>query len=275
MTNETIKTLIAQVCKASVAAGEAILEVYNSDNFFVETKEDNSPLTLADKKSHEELMRFLEQTEIPILSEEGQHAAYAERKNWDFFWLVDPLDGTKEFIKRNNEFTVNVALIHKRRPIAGVIYVPVYKQLYFSIEEIGAFKIENIAGNSKQKYDFSSLKSNAILLPISKLQENRKYTVVGSRSHMSDENKQFIAKLKTQVGELEFMSKGSSLKLCMVAEGAADIYPRLGPTMEWDTAAGHAIVLGAKGTVIHFDTKMELLYNKENLLNPYFIVKRK
>jgi 3'(2'), 5'-bisphosphate nucleotidase len=262
------ETLLQIAVKAAVMAGNAIMEVYESNDFQVTSKADNSPLTLADRKAHEVIMEVLKETSLPVLSEEGKHMDFASRKDRDYFWLVDPLDGTKEFIKRNGEFTVNIALIKKDTPIAGVIYVPVTKTLYFSGVNTNAYKIDIV--KEEMVFDFQELKIHACQLPLSKT--NRPYTVVGSRSHLSVETQEFIGKLKEQKGEIEFLSVGSSLKQCMVAEGKADIYPRFGPTMEWDTGAGHAIVEAAFGSVTQMDGK-PLVYNKPNLLNPDFIVK--
>ncbi|MBF90713.1 MAG: 3'(2'),5'-bisphosphate nucleotidase [Flavobacteriales bacterium] len=244
--------------EAAVAAGADILEVYESD-FAVEHKDDKSPLTLADKRGHLKIMSYLENTPYPVLSEEGKYLSYDERKDWNLFWLVDPLDGTKEFIKRNGEFTVNIALIENGVPIMGVIYVPVKDILYVGSEE-GAFKYETyIAGNSRKE-----------ALPLSK--GNRPYTVVGSRSHMSAETELFFKEKKKEHGSVEVLTFGSSLKLCMVAEGKADAYPRYAPTMEWDTGAGHAIALAAGFNVTKYNTTEPLTYNKEDLLNPWFLV---
>lgn len=269
MTN--IKSLMNIAIEASIAAGKEIIEVYESDDFQITSKEDKSPLTLADKKAHNKILEFLDETGIPILSEEGKHLTYEVRKKWDYFWLVDPLDGTKEFIKRNGEFTVNIALIKGENPIAGIIYVPVTKVLYFGNGDQGAYKIENIDFDDLKDFDAEVLKLNAVKLPL--IDFERPYTVVGSRSHLSENTKQFIDKLLEKHDDLEILSVGSSLKQCMIAEGKADIYPRFGPTMEWDTGAGHAIVNAAGGSITRLDGS-PLVYNKENLLNPNFIVNR-
>ncbi|MEJ2594041.1 MAG: 3'(2'),5'-bisphosphate nucleotidase CysQ [bacterium] len=252
--------------KAAIQAGHAILKVYNSDNFEVELKSDNSPLTLADRKAHEVIAEALKESDIPILSEEGRGIPFAERRYWDRFWLVDPLDGTKEFVKRNGEFTVNIALIEKGKPVMGVIYVPVTDTLFFGSRNEGAFKREKASTVENPLI-------GAIKLPFKK--ENDAYRVVASRSHMSPETVAYVDMLRKQHDDIEIISKGSSLKLCLVAEGLADIYPRFGPTSEWDTAAGHAIVLASGGKVVLTeDETKELIYNKENILNPYFVAKR-
>ncbi len=257
---------LIQIINAALKGGEEILEVYNSD-FAVETKDDKSPLTEADKRAHIAIMKELESTGIPVLSEEGKMMEYSERKNWKQFWMVDPLDGTKEFVKRNGEFTVNIALIEDGKATMGVIYVPVTKELYFADKL--AYKI---TGFDAPIQSVNSLLSNADQLPLTQNRTN--YVVVGSRSHMSEETEAFINEQKAIHNEVDILSKGSSLKLCMVAEGAADAYPRFAPTMEWDTAAGQAIANASGARVINWDTKELMQYNKENLLNSWFLVDR-
>lgn len=254
--------------KAALLAGKEIIEVYHTDDFEVKLKSDESPLTIADQRAHNVIINNLNDLNIPILSEEGKDIPYSERKKWDKYWLVDPLDGTKEFIKRNGEFTVNIALIDGGKPVLGVIYVPVTKDLYFSEHEMGAFKAVNVDIDS----DANLIEQFSFKLPFAT--DNEMYTVVGSRSHMNKETEDFIDNLKKEHGELNFISKGSSLKICMVAEGIANIYPRFAPTMEWDTAAGHAIALASGCIVTQEDELTPVIYNKENLLNPWFIVKR-
>jgi len=269
------ENLILATLRAAKRAGEAILEVYDSD-FAVEQKDDKSPLTLADKKSHETIAGVLEQTitvnnsTVPILSEEGRDIPYDERKKWEYFWLIDPLDGTKEFVKRNGEFTVNIALIHKHKPVLGIIYIPVKDVFYFAAINFGTYKLEN-SKTITDDLSIEALISKSQRLP---LNNNNKtsLTVIGSRSHTSEEFSEFVKRLEAKYGNVEFISSGSSLKLCIVAEGKADVYPRFGPTMEWDTAAGQAIVEQADGSVMDIQTREPLRYNKDNLLNPFFIV---
>lgn len=236
-------------------AGDAIMEVYEKD-FTIEYKDDKSPLTEADLKSNEIIYNFLKNVypNIPIISEENKEIPYIERKNWDYFWLIDPIDGTKEFIKKTGEFTVNIALIHKDSPVLGVVYAPVLDDMYFSKKDIGAYK-------------------NEVRLPIKQNNEPKKeLNVVASISHLSEETQTFIDNLSLNTEKLNLVSKGSSLKLCMVAEGTADIYPRLSPTMEWDTGAAHAIVIESGKQVVQYENGKPVIYNKENLLNPWFIV---
>jgi len=259
------KELLIKAINASIKGGYAIMDVYKSD-FEVENKEDNSPLTLADKNSNEVIENVLVNTNIPILSEEGAKITYKKRKEWKYLWLVDPLDGTKEFVKRNGEFTVNIALIYDENPIMGVIYVPVKEELYFAMEGLGSYKIKINSIIS----DLDNLIIAAEKLPIDYKREN--YVIVGSRSHMSKETEIFFEQRQKKYENVEVMAIGSSLKLCMVAEGKADAYPRYAPTMEWDTGAGHAIVKYAGFSVTQYNSSENIKYNKEDLLNPWFLV---
>jgi 3'(2'), 5'-bisphosphate nucleotidase len=257
--------LLKTAINASIEGGHAIMEVYASD-FAVEHKDDKSPLTLADKNCNEVIESFLTKTNIPILSEEGAKITYADRKDWKYSWLVDPLDGTKEFVKRNGEFTVNIALIHNGNPIMGVIYVPVKEELYFAMEGLCSYKV---SVNSVVE-NLETVISMSDTLPINYKRKN--YVIVGSRSHMSVETEAFFEQKKKEHGNVEIMAVGSSLKLCMVAEGKADAYPRYAPTMEWDTGAGHAIAKFAGFSVKKYNSSKDLVYNKEDLLNPWFLV---
>lgn len=251
--------------EASLKAGEEILKIYAQD-FNVETKVDESPLTQADKHAHLAIVSFLGQTGLPILSEEGKHMDFAERKSWKQFWLVDPLDGTKEFVKKNGEFTVNIALIEDGLPIYGIIYAPVLKKLFVGNVGTEAWIAENVEPNTS----VDDILRNKVSIPKSK--PEKPYIVVASRSHFSPETQDFVDELKKEKGEIDFASMGSSLKICLVAEGVADIYPRFGPTMEWDTGAGHAIAKAAGKMLVDHTTAEEMRYNKENLLNNWFIV---
>ncbi len=236
-------------------AGEVILEVYARD-FEVETKADDSPLTEADRKANTVIVEALENQypEIPIISEETKTLPYPDRKDWTRCWMVDPLDGTKEFVKKNGEFTVNIALVENGEPVMGVVYRPVTGAMYSAVRGEGAWldgsRIENRKHYSTEE----------------------EVTVVASRSHLTPEVEEFVEQLRGEGKEVEFLSAGSSLKLCLVAEGKATVYPRFGPTMEWDTAAAHAVVSEAGKKVLRHDTGEALRYNKEDLLNPWFIV---
>jgi 3'(2'), 5'-bisphosphate nucleotidase len=252
--------------EASVKAGKKILEIYNSDDFIVEYKSDESPLTLADKSSDEIIKNALKVSNIPILSEEGNVLDYNKRKDLKHLWIVDPLDGTKEFIKKNDEFTVNIALVENQKPILGVIYAPALKVLYFSEEKFGSYKLElKTSTLSSQDY------SRAIKLPVS-INKNS-YGVVTSRSHLDEETLSYIKNLKKTRSNVKSVTIGSSLKFCLLAEGTADCYPRFSPCMEWDTAAGQIICKEAGFELIDQITNTKMLYNRENLLNNSFVVK--
>lgn len=264
-----MEKLLQIAITAALKAGEKILEIYHdpSANFQIEKKSDDSPLTVADRKSNEVIMEQLKTSPYPVVSEENKTVPYEERKSWTTLWIVDPLDGTKEFIKRNGEFTVNIALVYHGTPVLGVIYVPVKKELYYGTRKGGAYKVADIA--FAPGMDFDNLQK--ISLP--QKQQRDSFVVVASRSHMSPETENYIDRLKNLHSKVELTSVGSSIKICLVAEGRADVYPRFAPTMEWDTAAGHAIVKAAGKEMYHEDEHTPLTYNKENLLNPWFIVK--
>jgi 3'(2'), 5'-bisphosphate nucleotidase len=322
--------------KSALEAGEAILDIYGQD-FEVEFKADQSPLTTADKAAHDIIVRALETTPYPVLSEESTDIPYVDRKGWSTYWLVDPLDGTKEFIKKNGEFTVNIALIHDGVPVFGVVYAPVLDVLYCGMTEEGsgkwdaecrmldvgcgtnAWKAKDCSGRNVEELIKSTIPLSISSVSPSTTRNEAPLRVVASKSHCNDETREFIAALEEEFGKVELVSRGSSLKLCMVADGSADVYPRIAPTMEWDTGAAHAVVAAAGGQVFEFDpavpaasylcgksdverrksdveggqadvgskkhptshippstTKREALfplrYNKENLLNPYFVV---
>lgn len=270
--NVELKQLLQLAINASIVAGRKIMHVYNTRNFDVEFKADDSPLTTADQLAHEAISKYLIKTPYPVLSEEGKNIAYEERKLWDTFWLVDPLDGTKEFIKRNGEFTVNIALIENGIPTVGIVYAPYVAELFFGAKKFGAYKVENLAYDTPNSdLHIDELMKRGIILP--EKCEGRTYTIVGSRSHMNVATEKFINELADSHERVDFVSKGSSLKLCMIAEGKADIYPRFAPTMEWDTAAGHALVEAAGFVVNTYETDEPLRYNKEVLTNPWFIAK--
>ena len=251
--------------RAALEAGEVILDVYGTE-FEVEMKKDQSPLTIADQRSNEVITKFLKKSKLPILSEEGKKIKYEERRDWEYYWLVDPLDGTKEFIKRNGEFTVNIALMKHNVPVYGVVYVPVRQSLYFGGRGLKSYKVVGIEEIHER---FDHYLDTAAKLPIRN--EERPWTVIASRSHMSKETREYIDEVRQKKGEIELFSIGSSLKLCMIAEGRADEYPRFAPTMEWDTAAGQAVIEGSGGDVYHYESGKELTYNKENLVNPWFL----
>jgi 3'(2'), 5'-bisphosphate nucleotidase len=261
--------LLNTAISASIEAGEEILKIYNTD-FNVEYKKDESPLTIADMKANEIIMSYLEDTEIPVLSEEGRNIPFVERKSWEQMWIIDPLDGTKEFIKKNDEFTVNIALVRNGKPILGVVYAPVLDEIYIGEESLGAYKLKKA---STIDFDIDSLLVSESKIPFAI--EKSYYGIVASRSHLSLETSDYIDVLKKEHSNVKIVSKGSSLKICMVAEGSADIYPRFAPTSEWDTAAGHAVVLASGGRIVQaLNLEKEVVYNKEDILNPWFIVRR-
>jgi 3'(2'), 5'-bisphosphate nucleotidase len=251
--------------RAAIEAGNAIIEIYETEDFQVKNKDDDSPLTIADLKANAIINSYLKNTDTPIISEENKQLDYRERKNWSDCWIVDPLDGTKEFIKRNGEFTVNIAFIKYNLSRLGVIYVPAKNTIYYA-DENSAWK--QVLKNS-DPLSFEHSES----FKITPKKEEGKIRVVGSRSHMNDDTKKIISNLRqNSTDEIEVVSKGSSLKFCLVAEGKADIYPRFAPTMEWDTAAGQAICSAVGLNVIDKETSVEMKYNRENLLNNHFSV---
>ncbi len=269
---EALIGLLDVAINASVRAGKLIMDVYNSEDFQVNLKSDSTPLTLADRKAHQVIKDTLIKTRIPVLSEEGRSILFEERKGWEFFWLVDPLDGTKEFIKRNGEFTVNIALICNGYPDLGVVYVPAHGVLYFALKNFGAFKVSNIIPCTDCNLNTIDLCSKGQKLPLQPKPE--RYTVVSSRSHPSAETQEYIDILRGKYGDIDVIPKGSSVKICMVAEGNANIYPRFGKTTEWDTAAGQAVAEISGCRVLAADTCKRMIYNKEDLENPWFIVER-
>ena len=272
---------IEDIVNIAKSAGDAIMEIYNRD-FTIDYKDDKSPLTEADTKSNEIICKALEKAypNIPLLSEENKEVPYEDRKAWEYYWCIDPIDGTKEFIKKNGEFTINIALIHKDTPVLGVVYAPALGDMYWAVKGKGAFKAmvndEFWMLNDEEKEKFIKklpLHHNA--------DPENNLTIVASKSHLSEETQELIDHLTSNIQHPTFISKGSSLKLVMVAEGSADIYPRLAPTMEWDTAAADAIVREAgkmtyqynpEMTQFHIPSSLSLVYNKKNLLNPWFVV---
>lgn len=256
--------------QAALAAGREIMQVYSSA-FSVEHKEDNSPLTLADKRAHTAIKNLLGHTQIPLLSEEGAVINYETRKDWKKLWVVDPLDGTKEFIKRNGEFTVNIALVEDGFPIMGVIYAPDLQQMYWAEKGMGVYSCQL---QPNEKHDANSL--HHLIDSCERINQQHvlpaAFTLVASRSHMSAETEAYINEKKKKHGEVNFISSGSALKFCLVAAGQAHCYPRFAPTMEWDTAAGQILVEEAGRTLIDCETKQRMRYNRENLRNNWFLV---
>lgn len=241
----------------AIAAGKRVLEIYHEDNFETEMKADDTPITRADKAAHEIILEELAKTQLPVVSEEGIIPPYEERKDWKQFWLIDPLDGTKEFVKKNGEFTINIALIENQKPILGVIYVPVSGELYYGKIGAKSVKAEFKNGEIVEKQ----------FLPLQR-KPRKNCIVVASRSFKDAETEAYIEKIDRTV---EIVSRGSSLKLCMIAEGSADVYPRFVNLKEWDIAAGVAIVLAAGATVVDANSEQDIVFNSEDLKAPYFI----
>ncbi len=269
--------LITAAIAAAFAAGREILAVYEK-GFTVEEKDDRSPLTEADRRAHKAICSVLASTGLPVLSEEGRTVPVEERQAWEAYWLVDPLDGTKEFIKRNGEFTVNIALMRRDDlpagplgaavPMGGVLYVPVTDTLYFAWDGGGAFRQEGAATREGVAAYERTLMSTRLPLP----ERPSAFTIVASRSHASPETGAYIERMRAKHGEVALTSMGSALKIALVAEGRAHAYPRYAPTMEWDTAAGHAIANEAGHQLIDITTDAPMRYNKHELVNNWFIV---
>ncbi|MDE3182513.1 MAG: 3'(2'),5'-bisphosphate nucleotidase CysQ [Bacteroidota bacterium] len=254
-----LKQLIQIAENAAIDAGRSIMEIYDSDEFATEMKDNATPITRADKSAHEIVTQSLSKTGLPILSEEGINVDFKERKLWEYFWLIDPLDGTKEFIHKNGEFTVNIALMKMNVPVAGIIYRPCSGSLYSGAAGYGIFKKEHA-----ETIQFFPLKKRKTL---DELLAKENIRLVASRSHPSKETQTFSAQFK----KVEIMSAGSSLKFMLLLENKAEVYPRFGTTMEWDTAAAHAILNASNRGVYQTDLASELSYNKPDLRNPFFI----
>jgi 3'(2'), 5'-bisphosphate nucleotidase len=266
------KALLKLGIEAAFKAGEEILKIYGTD-FYVETKTDNTPVTLADKAAGQCITKILAASAIPVISEEEEILEYNIRKTWPRVWIVDPLDGTKEFVKRNGEFAVNIALVENNKPVIGIIYAPTLKDIYFAYTQGGSYKItqhDMIVELSKKSIP-DHLFEFAKKLPSQKLPKT--YTVVASRSHLSREINTHVEKLKRLYGEVDMISVGSSIKQCWVAEGKAHEYLRYGTTMEWDTAAGQCILEEAGCQLIDLETNLPMTYNREDMHNNYFIAK--
>lgn len=261
------EALFSLAVRAAIKAGREILRVYNSD-YNIEIKEDSSPLTDADKAAHKAISEVLAESEIPVLSEEGRSILFEERSRWPRFWLVDPLDGTKEFIRRNGEFTVNIALMENNVPVLGVIHVPV-KDILYAADGEQLYKLMDASVRELQDpVNWQSYRLKREGMP-----DAGHIRVLASRSHRSPETEDFITDLKSKYTQVEILSSGSALKFCLLAEGSADVYPRFGPTMEWDTAAGHIILKTAGKNILAYPGGEELVYNKPKLLNDWFIAR--
>jgi len=263
-------SLVETAIRAALLAGSEILDVYGQD-VPVAYKSDNSPLTLADQRAHRVIEETLRATGIPVLSEEGRGIPFEERKAWKRLWIVDPLDGTKEFVKRNGEFTVNIALVEEGYPALGVIYAPVTGALYYAADGLGAWKATVPPERAGSAISLAEIGKTAMRLPLVSGHEGA-LRIVASRSHLTPETEAFIREQEESAGSIELVSMGSSLKICLVAEGNADLYPRFAPTMEWDTAAGQAIAEAAGKSFIEYRTGARMRYNREQLRNVWFLV---
>ena len=262
--------LLPRAFNAAVRAGWEIMEVYKKrDDYDISVKSDHTPITIADRLAHEKIKESLGQTRIPILSEEGREMLYDERRNWELFWLVDPLDGTVEFIKGNNEFTVNIALMSERQCICAVIYVPYLQKVYVASRGVGSFLIEGIAPAADACYSYDDICALKQRLPLAS-SLHTDYRIAVSRSHQTPETEEYIDAIKAKYQNVRIIEQGSSYKFCLLAEGLIDYYPRTTHTYEWDTAAAELILSEAGGITRSLPDRQPLLYNKENLQNPWF-----
>ncbi|MBQ1989734.1 MAG: 3'(2'),5'-bisphosphate nucleotidase CysQ [Rikenellaceae bacterium] len=270
MTENIQQQLLAKAYNAAVRAGAVILEIYKREDYHVSLKNDSSPLTIADRRAHDTIKEYLGSTRIPILSEEGREMLYDERKNWELFWLVDPLDGTKEFINGNNEFTVNIALMSDNEAVASVVYVPYISRMFMAVKGGGAYVKENVVASADSEADFVSIGEGLVSLPVA-TKGNEPMRIAISRSHNTPETFAHIDAIRTCVPDVEVVEQGSSYKFCMLAEGTVDYYVRTSNTYEWDTAAGELILEEAGGSTVAIDSGKHLAYNKELLNNPHFV----
>ena len=275
MLTEDIRAyLLPKAFNAAVRAGWEIMKVYkNSDDYDIAVKSDKTPITIADRLAHNKIKEMLGETRIPILSEEGREMLYDERRNWELFWLVDPLDGTVEFIKGNNEFTVNIALMSENRCVCSVIYVPYLQKAYVASQDMGAYLLTGIAPSNAACYSYDEICSARRRLPLAE-HEHEGYRIAVSRSHQTDETKAYIDAVRAERGDVEIVEQGSSYKFCMLAEGVIDYYPRTTHTYEWDTAAAELILSEAGGSTLSLPDYQPLRYNKEDLHNPWFECRR-
>lgn len=261
--------LLPKAYNAAIRAGKVILDIYETHDCSFDMKSDHTPITLADRASHELIKEYLGQTRIPILSEEGREMLYEERKGWDLFWIVDPLDGTKEFLKGNGEFTINIALMENNAPVMSVVYVPYIKKIYFCDDQQGAFLKENISADASASFDVDQIFDNTLALPLTK-HINSPVRIAVSRSHNTGETFEHIEKFKHLFPDAVIVEQGSSFKFCLIAEGTIDYYVRTTNTYEWDTAAGEHILNASGGKIVTLPDLTPLAYNKPSLLNPHF-----
>ncbi len=267
---EVTEYLLTNIFNASVRAGAAVMGIYlQDDKYDIALKSDYTPITEADRLAHTTIKEYLGATRIPILSEEGREMGYDERRNWELFWLVDPLDGTVEFIKHTNEFTINIALMENNSTVASVVYVPCLNRLYFAGRGFGAFVVEDVHPDAHAEYTYTQITSNLKSLPLESAKHDKPIVAI-SRSHNTPETFEYVEALRKIHPDLEVKEQGSSYKFCMLAEGAVDYYVRTTNTYEWDTAAGELILSEAGGSTFSLEDNEELKYNKEHLHNPWF-----
>jgi len=263
--------LLPSLFNAAVRAGASIMNVYkNRDDYDISIKNDKTPITVADRLAHQTIREYLGHTRIPILSEEGREMLYDERRNWELYWLVDPLDGTVEFIKGNNEFTVNIALMENNVCIGAVVYVPYFERIYLAGRNDGAYVKRNIVADIDADYTYDQIIADLIPLPLEDESSHPHLRVAVSRSHQTPETVEHIAHLREMYPDLELVEQGSSYKFCLLAEGKIDYYIRTSPTYEWDTAAGELILSEAGGITRTLSGNGRLLYNEPDLVNPWF-----
>lgn len=266
--------LLAEQLNAAVRAGAEIMRIYNGgDDYDISLKSDHTPITIADRMAHDSIKRSLGATRIPILSEEGRSMLYEERCNWELFWLVDPLDGTVEFIKGNNEFTVNIALMENNICISAIVYVPYHNKMYIAERGRGAWVMNGVVPDAEAAYTYAEIHGNSMALPLAESAHDN-FRVAVSRSHQTPETHEHIKTLYAEHPNIEIVEQGSSYKFCLLAEGTVDYYVRTTTTSEWDTAAGELILSEAGGSTCDYATGAPLLYNKEVLDNPWFIARR-
>lgn len=270
---QILNNLLPECCNAAVKAGDGIMKIYKKrEDYDVSLKSDKTPITIADRTAHMTIKEHLGHTRIPVLSEEGREILYAERRNWEMFLLVDPLDGTVEFIKGNNEFTVNIALLYNNECVASVLYVPYHQKMYVAVRGRGAYLFNDVAPDENPSFTKADMEARMIRLPIAE-NSHESFRVAVSRSHQTEETHQRIEELRELHPDIEVIEQGSSYKFCLLAEGAIDYYIRTTHTYEWDTAAGELILAEAGGSTFSYPEREQLRYNKENLQNPWFEAK--
>lgn len=272
MINDKVRMyLLPPLFNAAVRAGASIMHIYkNLDDYDISLKNDRTPITVADRLAHKTIREYLGRMRIPILSEEGREMLYDERRNWELYWLVDPLDGTVEFIRGNNEFTVNIALMENNVCMGAVIYVPYFGKMYVAGKESGAYLKEHVVPDAAAEYSYEQIVSDWTPLPLASETAHRHPRVAVSRSHQTPETHQYIDRLRGEHPDLEVIEQGSSYKFCLLAEGRIDYYVRTTHTYEWDTAAGELILAEAGGRTRTLSGDAELRYNEEDLRNPWF-----